>query len=152
MSSTVFEVVLRPDPALRLLVQLTGIVLLMAGIFLVVLLPVAPFWRFVLSAIWVADCLRELRNLRLGRARVRSIVLDSRGLVAGIDCVGDRHELTLQTGCMVLPKLAWLRVKSSAGICHGELFTRRYAGAQTWHRLQLLWHQSREVFGHQPGP
>jgi len=152
MSSTVFEVVLRPDPILRLLVQLTGFVLASVGIFLILLLPLAPLWCFFLGVIWVADCLRELRGLRLGTARVHAVILDSRGLVGGLDRYGKRHELTLLTGSMVLSRLAWIRVKSNVGNSHGVLFTRRRAGPHTWHRLQLLWHQSRGAFGHQPGP
>jgi hypothetical protein len=152
MSSTVFEVVLRPDPALREMVDWTGSVFYAVGITLLVLLPVSPWWRFVCSVFWLLDGIREFRKLRLGRPGVRAIVLDSRGLVAGIDGYGDRHDLTLQTGSMVLSRLAWIRVQSGTGNCHGELFTRQSAGTETWHRLQLLWHQSRESFGHQPGP
>lgn len=152
MSSTVFEVVLRPDPALRRAVHWTGIALISVGIILIGLLPIAPFWRYACSVLWLLDGIRELFNLRLGRACVCSIVLDSRGLVTAIDGDGDRHDLTLQTGSMVLAGLAWIRVKSTAGRCHGELFTRRCAGPESWHRLQLLWHQSRKAFGHQPGP
>lgn len=152
MSSTAFEVVLRPDPGLRFFVQLTGFAMLSIGILLIVSLPIAPLWRIVLLAIWVADCSIELRRLRLGAARVSAIMLNSRGLVTAVDASGDRSELTLLTGSMVLSRLAWIRVRSSAGICHGALFTRRHTGPETWHRLQLLWHQSREAFGHQPGP
>lgn len=152
MSSIVFEVVLRPDPALRRTVHWTGIVLFSVGIVLIVLLPISPIWRFVCSVFWLLDGVRELRKLQLGQARTHALVLNSCGLVAGIDSAGDRHELILRTGSLVLPQLAWIRVKSRSGNCHGELFTRRDTGPETWHRLQLLWHQAREAFGHQPGP
>jgi len=152
MSSTVFEVVLRPDPTLRRVVFWSGVVLSSTGIILIALLQVSPFWRVIFSSIWLADCWRELGNLGTGAARMRSLVLDSRGFVAAIDRDGDRDELALLTGSMVLPGLAWIRVRFSSGKCHAELFTQQCAGPETWHRLQLLWHQSREAFGHPPGP
>jgi len=152
MSSTVFEVVLRPDPVLRRAVFWTGMLLSLTGTILIAFLQVAPSWRFVLQAIWLADCARELVNLGSGTGRVRSLVLDSRGFVAAIVNEGDRHELRLLTGSMVLPGLAWIRVGFSDGKCHSELFMRKRTDPETWHRLQLLWHQSREAFGHKPGP
>ncbi len=152
MSSIVFEVLLRPDPALRKLVHWSGVALLLTGLVLVALLPVLPAWRLVLGLIWLLDCLRELHSLRLGRARVDTIVLDSKGHIAAIDGYGERLELALLTGSMVLPSLAWIRVKWRDGTGYGELLTRWHAGPENWHRLQLLWHQSREAFRHRPGP
>ena len=152
MSLRVFEVVLQPDPTLRILVLRSGVVLLLTGIVLISFFPVSPLWRFVFSAIWLADCLREIHRLRRGSARIRSIVLDSQGVVATIDDHGIRHASTLLTGSMVLPGLAWIRVNDCNGRRHSDLFTRRRTGPGTWHRLQLLWHQAREAFCHPPGP
>jgi hypothetical protein len=152
MSSIVFEVVLHPDPILRRLVAWTGIAALSAGILLIANLQISPPWRCAIGAIWLADSLMELRNLHRGTTQVSALILDSRGFVAATDASGCRHELTLLTGSLVLPGLAWLRVRFGSGKCHAELFTRRHAGPETWHRLQLLWHQAREAFGHPPGP
>lgn len=152
MSSNIFEVVLRPDPTLRRLVLWTGIAAISGGVILVAQLPIAPLWRCVIGAIWLADSLRELKNLHHGAARVRALILDSTGNVAATGIDGDRHELTLLTGSMVLPGLAWLRVRFGNGRCHAELFTRSRTGPETWHRLQLLWQQAHESFGHPPGP
>jgi len=152
MSSTAFEVVLRPDPTLRRLVFGSGIATMTVGIILVTQLHIPSPWRGVIGAIWFADSLRELRNLRLGAARVSAVTLNSAGNIAAIDFDGDSHELTLLTGSMVLPGLAWFRVQFTSGRRYAELFSRKRAGPEIWHRLQLLWQQSREVFGHPPGP
>jgi len=152
MSSTVFEVVLRPDPRLRRYVFRTGIVLTLAGIILVACLQVAPLWRCLIGSIWLADCVRELRNLHMGQSQLCSLVLDSTGTIAATDRNGDHHELMLRTGSMILPGLAWLRVRYRSGKTHAELFTRTRMEPETWHRLQLLWNQGRDLFGHPPGP
>lgn len=152
MSSTVFEVVLRPDPTLRRFVLGTGIAFLSAGIVLIASVQISLLWQCVLGLIWLADCAWEINNLYSGNARVQTLMLDSAGNVAAIDGDNDRHELILLTGSMVLPGLAWLRVRFSSGRCHAELFTAKRTGPEAWHRLQLLWHQSRDAFGHPPGP
>ena len=152
MSSSVFEVVLHPDPVLRRFVLWTGIALLSTGCVLIALLQISPLWRWACGLVWLADGLRELRNQRLGSVQVCSLRLDSRGLVVATDVAGQRHDLTLLTGSVVLPGLAWLRVRFASGLSYAELFTAKRADPGTWHRLQLLWHQAREPFGHQPGP
>lgn len=152
MSSTVFEVVLHPDPILRRLVLWTGIALMSCGMILIAQLEISPLWRGAVGTIWLADSLRELRNLHHGATRVCSLILDSAGNIAATDIDGDQHELTLLTGSMILPRLAWLRVRFRGGRRHAELFTRKRSGPVTWHRLQLLWHQARESFGQTPGP
>ena len=152
MSSTVFEVVLRPEPILRRLVYGSGLCLILAGLILIAMLPVSLVWRFVFSAFWLVDGGRELRDLRRGTARLASVVLDSEGRVMSTDKDGNRQVSELLTGSMVLPGMAWLRLRSAHGGPHGELFTRQRAGLASWHRLQLLWHQARDAFGQRPGP
>jgi hypothetical protein len=119
---------------------------------LVASVQISPLWRVLIGSIWLADCLRELKNLHSGNKQLRELVLDSMGNVAAIDVQGDRHELTLLSGSMVLPGLAWLRLRFGNGRCHAELFTGRQLGPETWHRLRLLWNQARDAFGHPPGP
>jgi hypothetical protein len=152
MSSIVFEVILHPDPTLRRLVAWTGIAAASGGIILVANLQISPLWRCAIGAIWLAASMRELRDLYRGNNGLSALILDSRGCVAATDADGDRHELTLLSGSMVLPGVAWFRLRSSRGKCHAELFTRQRSGSETWHRLRLLWRQAREAFGHPPRP
>ena len=152
MSSTAFEVVLYPDRALRRFVIRSGMALMTLGIILIAHLQIAAVWRFLIGSIWVAECLREQRNLGFGAARLRSLTLDSDGNVVALDFAGNRDEPTLLTGTMVLPTIAWFRLRYSGGRHHMVLFTRHRSGAAAWHRLQLLWQQAHAVFGHPPGP
>ncbi|MDA0679362.1 MAG: hypothetical protein O3A13_07215 [Proteobacteria bacterium] len=152
MSSIKFEVKLRPDPAIQRLVLGTGIAATIGGVMLITELPISLLWRFALVVIWLGDGLRELRNLHVGAGRVRTLILDSAGNVSALDFEGNAHELRLLTGSMVLPALAWFRLKFESGPCHCLLLIRYRTEPDAWHRLQLLWLQSREFFGHLPGP
>ncbi len=152
MSSTAFEVVLRPDRTLFHFVAGSGMVLMTLGIILIMPMQIAPIWRIFLASIWVAECLREQRNIRLGAARIRSLRLDSHGIVVATDFAGNHDEPVLLTGTIVLPSVAWFRLRFSDSKQHMVLFTRKRSEAAQWHRLQLLWQQANEVFGHRPGP
>jgi hypothetical protein len=152
MSLSEFEVVLHPDPFLHRLLMLAGVIAMLLGILIILALPISVHWRWLMAAIWVADCLRELGRTASGCARVRSIRLHATGeiFVSGPD--GTVQQLTLRTGSMILPSLAWLRLSFSAGGSFVGLFTRGRTGPEDWHRLQLLWQQSRTSFGHPVGP
>lgn len=152
MSSIIFEVVLKPDENLRRLVQGSGIVLMVLGILLILQMPFAHFWRVLAILVWLAECLREQKNLQSGFSRLRSLSLGSNGAVVATDIAGDRHELILMTGSVVFPCFAWFRLRFSDGACHSELFTGKRSEPLAWHRLQLLWRQAHTAFGHPPGP
>jgi len=152
MSSIEFEVVLHPDPLLHRRVLLSGVVAMLIGALLIISLPLAISWRAFLAAIWLAESLRELRQLCYGNCRVRSISLASSGRITATSPSGTTHSMTLHTGSLVLGSLAWLRLRFDNGDVFAGLFSRHQVGAEDWHRLQLLWHQSRTSFGHPPGP
>ena len=152
MSSIVFEVVLKPDEKLRRLVRGSGYLLMALGVFLILQMPFAHFWRFLLISIWFAECLREQKNLRSGASRLSSLALASSGVIVATDCAGNRHALILMTGSAVFRGFAWFRVRFNDGSCYSELFVANRHEPAAWHRLQLLWKQAHKAFGHLPGP
>jgi len=152
MSSSAFEVVLRPERTLRRLVSCSGTALMALGIALIAHMQISLAWRFLFVSLWLAVCLREQQQLRRGATRVCLLTLDSDGNITATDADGHRDELQLLSGSIVLPGVAWFRLRFSDGRRHAELFTRGYSGSLRWHRLQLLWQQAHEAFGHRPGP
>lgn len=125
---------------------------MLAGVVLICVTQISPFWRYCLALIWLLDCLWQGWHMYRNASGVTGIALDSDGNVTLLGGNGERRQARLLTGTWVLPRLAWLRVRGQDGFCHGELFAARRSGPETWHRLQLLWQQARESFGHPPGP
>ncbi len=152
MSSTIFEVVLKPDEDLRRLVRRSGILLAGLGVLLILLMPLDSAWGALATVTWLLHCFAEQRNLRSAAARLGSLSLRANGTAFATDPAGGRHQLVLVSGCVVLPGIAWFRLRFSDGTCLPELFTRKRSGQVAWHRLQLLWQQAHGTFGHPPGP
>lgn len=152
MSSNAFEVVLRPERTLRRLVFWSGTALMVLGTVLIAHLQIALGWRILFIATWLAECMREQHHLRRGGARLCLLTLDTDGNITATDADGNRDQMALLTGSIVFPELAWFRLRFSDGTRHSELFSRRHSGTMVWHRLQLLWQQAHEAFGHRPGP
>jgi hypothetical protein len=132
--------------------MLAGVSALISGILIIIELKLHPLWRCVAGVIWILDCHLELRRISAGSSWLRQLTLDSAGGVMALDAAGDNVSLTLRSGSIVLPELAWLRVADDEGRMFTGLFARRRTDSPQWHRLQLLWHQSRGAFGHRAGP
>jgi len=124
---------------------------MITGFILILLMPLAPLWRFLLAAAWIGESLRELRALIRGAARLQLIRLDADGNVAGLGPDGRFEVLTLLPGSMVLSRLGWLRVRFPDGSHYGELLRGDPAKDLEWQRLQLIWRHSRTAFGRQEG-
>ena len=130
----------------------SGVVLMLAGNLLLSNMEWPLTWRAVLSAIWILDCGITLRRLATGWAHVSLIMFDSDGGVRTKNSMGETIERTLQSGSFVLARIAWFRLKDGRGGVYSGLFIQCRMDADDWHRLQLLWQQSRQVFGHPAGP
>jgi hypothetical protein len=124
---------------------------MMTGVVLIVLMPLAPVWRVLLAAAWVAESLRELRELARGASRLTHIRLDADGNIAGLGRDSRCEQLTLLSGSMVLRRLAWLRVRFPDGSRYGELLRGEPSKDPEWQRLQLIWRHRRTAFGRQDG-
>lgn len=152
MPSPLFEVTLEPDPFLHRIVVLAGVAAMICGISIIATLSLHPAWRIVGGAIWMLDCLYELRCFSKGIGWLRQISLDSAGGVRALDSVGNQVVVSLRSGSVVFPDWAWLRVADEADRKFSGLFTRCRTNGQKWHRLQLLWRQAQKAFGHPAGP
>jgi hypothetical protein len=124
-------------------------VALLTGIVLILNMPLAPQWRFLLVVAWVGESCREIRTLVRGAARLRCIRLDAEGNVSGQKPDGRYEVLTLLTGSIVLSRVGWLRLGFPDGERYGELLCGDPARDLEWQRLQLIWRHNRTAFGQQ---
>ncbi len=152
MSSPLFVVKLCPDALLHRFALGSGVILMLVGIFLVSNMEWPFSSRPVVTVFWVLDCSWTLRGLAAGLARVNLIILDLDGGVRTKDSMGETRVGKLATGSFIFARVAWLRLRNEGGGVYTGLFMRSRMNAADWHRLQLLWQQSRLAFGHPAGP
>jgi len=150
MSSSEFEVDLQVDPRCRQLVLASGCVLAAAGAIVIAGINLPAAVRAILLLLWIVDSLRECRNYLAGLQRIRGFRLSASGHIQVLSATG-AETARLETGTMVMPAVAWIRVILADGTRHGELLTERRAQCRSWHRLQLVWRLRREAFGHPGG-
>jgi len=125
---------------------------MLAGIVLLSKMEGFVYWRMSGAALWCIDCGWALWRFSAASAAVDLILLDSDGGVRTKCSMGTTTVRSLRTGSCVFAHLAWLRLGSEDRGVYGGLFVRSRINAGEWHRLQLLWQQSRMAFGHRPGP
>jgi len=127
-------------------VLFSGIAALLAGIAIILYLPLSLFLRCVICIVWSADCVHELRRMRRGSARISRLQLDANGDIFATRPDGRSEYLVLLPGSLVLSRLAWFRLRFTDGCICAELMLGDPIRDPRWQRLQLIWQQSRTAF------
>lgn len=146
MSSRRFVVELEPDALSRKIVLLCAAAALMTGLALLIRLPLPMPVRLLLSALYVASSVREIGRLSRGFARVRIIRLMA-GESSIVNRQGRQEPVRIMSGSVVLPRVAWLRLRCSDGLACAELLRGDAGHSDQWRRLQILWRQGPGTFG-----
>jgi hypothetical protein len=146
MSSKRFVADLKPDPHLRNIVMLAGCAAALIGLVLLIRLPIPVPIRLVLMAVWAVLSLRQLDRQARGGHRTTSIRLEP-GETSIIDRRGRQVPVQIMSGSVVLPRLAWLRLKFRDGLEFCELLHGDATKNAQWRRLQILWRQGPRAFG-----
>ena len=141
MSSSRFEVQLKPDRRLRRQLQGGGALALVAGCAILLHLPLMPGVRLLLLAVWLAAAVREIAARQRHAARICLLGIDASGCLYGRDRRGRRFDLELCAGSMLGARMAWLRLSFADGSHYGELL-RGDPGDPDWRRLQVHWRTS----------
>ena len=139
MSSIKYSTALTPDPALRRLVLLSGLVAALAGVAIIISLPMPWQWRALAAVGWCAWAARDLWLIASGHKVCHSIELGADGSARVFDGSGCCEVATLRAGSVVLPPLAWLRLQTGSGRLHGELLRRKTQQTHQWRRMQVIW-------------
>ncbi len=126
--------------------MLGGCTALLVGLLLLIGLPLSVPIRVPLCALWMIDGIRELRRQFRGFDRIRAIRLEV-GEATIIDRLGRRSPVQIMSGSVVLPRLAWLRLKCPDGLICCELLRGDPTTCRQWRHLQILWRQGPGAFG-----
>jgi hypothetical protein len=139
VSSTAFSTELRPEPLLRIAVQLSGLTTLVFGLLALLLMPVGGVWRILASLSWLFFCMQELRIIRAAYSQYLAVNIDAVGEVRLVTRSGEYHAAVLLPGSVLLPSCAWLRFKTENGLVFGELMRGDSRESNDWRRLQVIW-------------
>ena len=139
MSSNAYSAELRPEPCLRRVVLVAGMVLFLAGSLLVLLLPITFGFKAALAIIWLIICGYEWSSNWLAYARGGILRVDSGGGIERKCRDGCWRAAKLAAGSVVTPRLAWLRICAGRGHRYGELFRGDARENVDWRRFQVIW-------------
>lgn len=139
MSSNAFSADIKPTPALQRLVLFGGALTGLAGMVLVLGLPVAFVWRAAGCCACLIACAAELRRLHLDWRFFVAARVAHDGSAALFDRNGGRHAATLQAGSVLLRRHGWLIFACDGG--RSFVAPLRGDGREDadWRRLQVIW-------------
>ena len=139
MSSIKYSAELAPDPVLRRLVLISGALATVVGIVILAGLSLPWYWRVFGGLAWAFFSGRDLLHIASGHKGCEKLRLDNEGNVRLFSADGCCTAATIDGGSVVLPGLAWLRLRTDSGRRQAELLRRKTAGSNEWRRLQVIW-------------
>jgi len=139
VSSNTFSAELRPDPCLRRLVLASGMLLLLAGLILIISLPLAAAYRCLIAVVWLALGAHEWTSNRRAYVRFGIMRIDAMGCVERRCGDGTWQVQGLRPGSVVLARLAWLRLVATDGLRYAELVSGDGRESNDWRRFQVIW-------------
>lgn len=142
MSSSTFSSYLRPDPWLRLLIDISGRVLVAGAIGVSLTLSLHPGLRLGCALSCLLLGWRDLCRLQRGFHACEAIQLLNDGS-ARIYGNGAWTDARLESGSVVLSRVAWLRLKTADGVAVSELLSGDPRRSGDWRRLQVIWRHIR---------
>ena len=123
---------------LRAVVLATGMVAGIVGIAVGSSLPLNAGLRWAAAAGWLAYSLLELWRLARAYRIVASLAVAADRSVELVLRDGERIAARLEPGSLILPQLAWLRLKTDCGLRYGELLRGNSRKNKDWRRLQVI--------------
>lgn len=139
MSSNAFSTELEPSPRLRRLVLASGIALQLLGQLVISQMSVDPAVRIAASGAWSLLGVLQLRRLIRGYRACRRLRIHADGSAEIADAGGAWRGAKLQPGCVVLERVAWLRLDAGRRQKFAELLVGNSRQSNAWRRLQVIW-------------
>ena len=139
MSLNAYSTELHPEPCLRRLVLVVGMLLFLVGCLLLLLLPITIGAKAVLGSTWFMICGYEWSSNRFAYARGGTLRVDSGGGIERKSHDGHWQPAKLAAGSVVTSRFAWLRVSAGRGHRYGELFRGDVRENEDWRRFQVIW-------------
>ena len=139
MLSTEYSAEILPDPDLRRVVLVSGVLLALVGNLLIVFLPLGTTVRVFGVALWSLSTLRELIFLRRAWAGCIALKFVANGEVEILGRDLEWRPAQLVSGSILLRSAGWLRVKTAAGYVFSELVRADTQQRRDWRHLQVIW-------------
>jgi hypothetical protein len=139
VSSTTFSAELHPDPRLRRLVLVSGLLLGAAGTPLIASLGIGLPLRVVLGVAWIVVFARQWLRFRLAYVRNGILRVDADGEIRCRHGSGSWKRLSLLPGSVVTSGWAWLRLGEAGAPDYAELFRGDIRQSHDWRRFQVIW-------------
>jgi hypothetical protein len=139
VSSHTYSTELQPDPRLRRIVLVYGIIATAIGLVLLTTLPITLLWRALANVAWLLVNVRQLLVIAKGYKCCQRIRIEHDGSVTLQAADGCWFPATLIPGSVVLPKVAWLRFRAEDGQQFAELICEKSTRNKDWRRLQVIW-------------
>ena len=143
MSSNAYYAEVLPDPFLRRIVLATGVVLALAGIPLIVVLPIAPSLRIAAVVFWLGTTAWEIAGMRRAWNVCHGMRFFTDGAVAVCSPGREWRPGQLVSGGILLRKMGWIRLKvalpDGRKTVLGELLRGNCRESDDWRRLHVIW-------------
>lgn len=143
MSSTAYFAEIRPEPLLRRIVLASGVAWALAGVPLILILPVAPVLRALSVLVWLVMMASELSRARRAWTACHALRFFADGTVAILTPEQIWQPATLLSGGVLLRKLGWIRLSvappSGKKLVLGECLRGDGSESADWRRLQVIW-------------
>ncbi len=143
MSSNAYYAEISPDPVLRRIVLASGVLLALAGIPLIITLPVALSVRVAAVGAWLALAIAETIRGRRGWNTCHALRFFPDGAVAVL-LPGPRWQpARLVSGGILLRKTGWIRLEvtlpNGRKQVIGELLRGDSRKSDDWRRFHVIW-------------
>ena len=138
MSSKAYSASLTPDPWLRIIVLISGQLLIAAGLVLILTLEFGVAIRAIACVFWTLLGRFEMRRLQRGFASCAAIRIYPDGEVTVLNECQEWVPGRLQTGTMILRRFAWMRVQMANGSEIMEPLQGDARLSKDWRRLQVI--------------
>lgn len=140
MSSSTFSAAVRLHKRLRRIVLISGCMLALTGLGLILLLPFAGLslpLKAVVAAAWTIWSGRELLTHWRVYGRWSVLTLYANGAT---ELLGKQESCAARVlpGSIVLPDIAWLRIRAENGDIWGELVAADSRESEEWRRFQVI--------------
>ena len=139
MSSSKYSAELATQQKLRVLVLLSGVGLGAMGLVLIFRLPLHFAVTAGMALAWSVLTLSELAAIYQGFRGRCGLRVCADGSLLQRDCEGCWRAAELLPGSVVLPRLAWIRLRVGRGARSAELLRARGQKRRDWRRLQVIW-------------
>ena len=139
MSSNAYFAELHPEPRLRVIVLLSGLMACLAGVLLALSLPLDALHRAFVVCGWLFLCGRQMANTWRGYALSGTLRIGGDASIEVRLVDGEWRTASLLSGSLVLPGVAWLRISVGSGPAYGELLTGNPRKNEDWRRLLVIW-------------